>query len=61
MNLVKIISLEILIRKFLLLCGDSFREIRRNEWEEEFASELEFYSICIDLCDLSLVARGEAM
>lgn len=61
MNLVKVISLEILIRKFLFLHGDRFGEIRRNEWEEEFASESELCSLCVGLCAPQLVAIGEAV
>lgn len=60
-NLVKIINLEILIRKFLVLCGGGLREIRRNEWEEVFASESELSSLFTGLCASPLVATGEAM
>lgn len=54
-NLVKIINLEILIRKSLVLCGGGFKEIKRNEWEV-FASESELSSLCIGLCASPLVA-----
>lgn len=54
-NLVKIINLESLTRKFLVLCGGGFTEIKRNEWEV-FASESELSSLRIGLCASPLVA-----
>lgn len=54
-NLVKILNLEILIRKFLVLCGGGFTEIKRNE-SGRFLLLSQLSSLCAGLCSSPLVA-----